>query len=455
MAIAAAVVLLIVAVFVWRGCHAAPAEEAGAITASVQVATAERGAIAIEVPAVATLTPRQQADLMPKLSAQIVSMPLLVNRAVRAGEVLAVLEARDLAAQRAEARAAVQEAQAGVQTTANGAVPLTNAQDRRSVRDAQATLDSARKTYERRKVLFDQGGMSKKELEASQLAVTVAEDDLRVAESSASLHGAVTNPGDVRIAEAKARQAQERLANLDAQAGYANVRAPFAGVVIEQFQHQGDFATPSAKMLTIADASTLIAKMEVSEAVAATLRAGDRVQVVPDDGAGRVVEGTISLVGRGADAQSRSVEVWVVVPNADGHLRPNGIARVTIAAQAKAGAVVVPSSAVTLDATNASAGTVMVVDAQSVAHEVHVTTGIRSGGRTEILSGLRGGEVVVTEGNYGLPDGTKVAPQEAPKTESRAGARKARRALASACSRVLSAQGAPDVARLRQVVVPG
>jgi hypothetical protein len=62
----------------------------------------------------------------------------------------------------------------------------------------------------------------------------------------------------------------------------------------------------------------------------------------------------------------------------------------------------------------------MVVDAQSVAHEVHVTTGIRSAGRTQILSGLKGGETVVTEGNYGLPDGTKVAvPHAALQMEDR------------------------------------
>lgn len=411
--IGSAVVALLIALVVWRGCHKSAAEEEGAgdITASVTVARAERGAIANELTVVATLTPQRQADLMPKLSAQIASMPLLVNRSVRAGEVLAVLEARDLTAQRAEAQAALQEAEAGAQSTANGAVPLTNAQDRKSVRDAQATVDNARKTYERRKVLFAEGGISKKDLEASELAVTMAEDDLRVAESSASLHGGVTNPADLRMSEARARQARDRLTNLDAQLGYATVRAPFAGVITEQFQHQGDLASPSVKMLTIADPSTLIAKMEVSEGVAATLRAGDRIRLVPDDPAAQPVDGTVSLVGRGADAQSRSVEVWAVVPNANGQLRPNGTARVTIASQAKSGVVVVPSSAVTLDATNGNAGTVMVVDGKSVAHEVHVKTGLRSGTRTEITSGLSGGEVVVTEGNYGLPDGTKVSAQ--------------------------------------------
>jgi multidrug efflux pump subunit AcrA (membrane-fusion protein) len=407
--VAATIIVLLAIVILWRSCHSAATEDAGEIVVSVQVAKAERATIANEIIAVATLTPRQMADVMPKVSGQIAQMPLLVNRVVHAGEVVAVLESRDLAAQRAEASAALLEANATAHSTVEGAVPLTNAQDAKSVRDAHAALDNARRTYERRKVLFDEGGISKKELEASQLAVTQAEDDLRLAESSASLHRGVTNPGDVTVAGAKARQARDRLSALDAQLGYANIRAPFDGVVIEQFQHQGDFANPGTKMLTIADSSTLIAKMEVSEAVAATLKNGDAVSIVPDDRQNETFTGAISLVGRGADVQSRSVEVWVVVPNAASRLRPNGVARVAIAAQSAANAIVIPSSAVTLDATNGNSGTVMVVDGSSVAHEVHVTTGIRSGGRTQVLSGMNGGETVVTEGNYGLPDGTKVA----------------------------------------------
>ena len=79
-----------------------------------------------------------------------------------------------------------------------------------------------------------------------------------------------------------------------------------------------------------------------------------------------------------------------------------------IAAQSVSNAVIVPAPAVTLDATNGNSGTVMVVDNKSIAHEVHVTIGVRTPDRMQILSGLQGGETVVTEGNYGLPDGTKV-----------------------------------------------
>jgi len=410
MAILAVIVALAAVFILWRSCRGAggAADEANVVV-SVQVAKAERATIANEVTAVATLAAQREATISPKIAAQIVQMPLVTNRRVRAGDTIAVLESRDLAAQRAEAAAAVNEAEASAQSTAYGAVPITNAQDTKAVRDARANLDTQQKTYERRKVLYEQGGISKKDLEAAALAVTQAEDDLHLAEASTSAHRGITNPGDIRVAEAKAQQAHNRLKNLDAQLSYTVIRAPFDGTITAQFQYQGDMASPGGKLVTIADASNLIAKTQIGEEVATTLKPGDAVRILPDDLPGQAFHGAISLVGRAADPQNRSVEVWVRVPNPAGQLRPNGIARVIISAQPVNNAVVVPSSAVTLDATNGRSGTVMVVDAQSVAHEVHITIGVRTGARMQIASGLQGGETVVSEGNYGLPDGTKVA----------------------------------------------
>ncbi len=407
---AGAIAVLLIVFIVWKSCHKSSAGGADPanVVVSVQVAKAERATIANEITAIATLAPRREADVSPKIAAPIAEMPLLTNRVVHAGDVLAVLESRDLTAQRAEAAAAVAEADASLHSTTGGSVPLTNAQDTKAVRDARANLENAQKTYERRQTLYQQGGISKKELEASQLAVTQAENDVHLAEASSSVHQGVTNTSDVRVAEARAQQARNRLQNLDAQLSYAVIRAPFSGVVTQQFQYQGEMANPGGKLLTIADTSALIAKMQLSEETASTLRTGDQVKVLPDDLPGQAFAGTISLVGRAADPLSRSVAVWVAVPNTAGLLRANGVARVVISAQPAANAVVVPDSAVTLDATNGNSGTVMVVDDKSVAHEVHVTTGVRSGGRAQITSGLRGGETVVTEGNYGLPDGTRV-----------------------------------------------
>jgi HlyD family secretion protein len=409
---AVGLLILIIAGWCWHR-RGSSDEEAAQPIVSVRMAKAEIGAITQPLDLVGTITARQEATLSSKVSAQIAQMGLLKNRVVRRGDVLAVLESRDLTAQQSEAAAALREAQIGVANTSQGAIPLTNAQDVKAVRDAQGTLDNAHKTYERRKALYDEGGISKKDLESSQLDVTKAEDDLRLTEKSASLHQGTTNPSDLASAQSKARQAADRLAALTAQAGYATIRAPFDGVVSDQLLYQGDFANAGTKLLTIADTSTVIVKAPLSVDASMHVRAGDVATIQPDALAGVTLQGTVSLVGSAADPQSRAVELWIALPNPDGRLRPNSAARVTINSGSVANAIIVPTSAVTLDATNANSGTVMVVDAQSIAHEVKVTIGAHSRERTQITSGLRGGETVVIEGNYGLPDGTKVENADA------------------------------------------
>src|SRR6266550_628511 len=324
---------------------------------SVRVAKAEIAPIAQPIELVGTIAARQEAGVGPKIGGQIAQMALLKNRVVHAGEVLARIEARDVAAQRTEAAAAV--------TTARDAIP-----------PARAALETARRTSERRKELYAKGGISKKDVEASELDVANA-------------------AGALKTANSKVAEAETHLASFNAQLGYAEVRAPFDGVVTEQFLRQGDFAAAGAKLLTVADTSSVIVKAPLSDEQAARVHAGDGVTIQPD--AGTMLQGRVDLVGRSADPQSRAVELWVTLPNQDGRLRANGAARVTVASAGVANAVVVPTSAVTLEATNANAGTVMVVDAKSIAHEVRVTIGAHTRERTQIATGLRGGETVVIE----------------------------------------------------------
>jgi multidrug efflux pump subunit AcrA (membrane-fusion protein) len=132
--------------------------------------------------------------------------------------------------------------------------------------------------------------------------------------------------------------------------------------------------------------------------------------------------GQVTLVSRASDPLNRTVEVWVTLGNGAGLLRANGAAQVTITAQTKTNAIVVPASAVMLEASNTDEGTVMVVDATNVAHETKVTVGIRTPDKMEITSGLLGGETIVIEGNYALPDGTKV--EEKIDEEQKAGEQK-------------------------------
>jgi HlyD family secretion protein len=407
------VALLLVGLIIRRVRTSGPeAEPEVTPTVSVKVAKAEKAAIAAPVTAVGTIWPREKADVGAKISAQIKSMALLKNKLVHAGEVIAVLESRDLQAQRAEAIAALNEARANERSVVTGTIPKTNAEDQKALADARAKVNVARATYERRRGLFEKGGISKKDLEASQLELTTAEDELRLQEQTVALRERSLNPNDRTLAAARTAQAQQRVATLDAQLSYATIRSPITGIVTDQFQYEGEFASAGGKLVTIADTSTVIVKAPFSDTAVSQLKTGDTATVVPTDTSAEEMHGQVTLLSRASDPTNRTVEVWVTLGNGDGKLRANGAAQVTIAANSKTDAIVVPASAVTLEASNATEGTVMVVDDQNVAHETKVTIGIRTQDEVEIVEGLKGGETVVIEGNYALPDGTKVEPQK-------------------------------------------
>ena len=397
----------------WPAKKAAGEEEAADVVVSVRVAQAERGTISAEVTALGTIFGREQATVSPKISAQIKSMPLIRNRRVKAGEVIATLEVRDVQAQRAEAAAALDEALANLRLLSGGTIPEATAQDEKAVRDARANVNNARATYERRLQLFERGGISKKDLEASQLSLTTAENDLRAAEAAARLHQTASNPNNRSASASRVKQAQDRLAALDTQLSYAVIRAPFAGVITEQFQYQGEYAAAGAKLFNVADDSEVIVKAPVSDTVAADLKVGDAATVLPQDSPDEKIVATVSLISPATDPQSRTVEVWVNLKNPGARLRVNSAAKVTVTTNTVTDAVIVPVAAVTLKATNADEGTVMVVtddpaSHEKVARETKVTIGIRTSEQMEITAGLRGGETVIVEGNYALPDGTKV-----------------------------------------------
>ena len=384
------------------------ADTASETVVSVKVAKAEKQSIAQEFTAVGTVAPAQASTVSASISAQIKQMPLLKNQFVRQGEVLAVLASQDLQAQRNEAVAALDEARLNLQTLQKVTVPQTQAQNQKDLSDARATYDNARALYERRKDLYAKGGISLKDLEATQLALKNAENALRLAEANSKLNRTAVNPNQQAIAESRIKQAQSRVNTIDAQANLAQIRAPISGVVTDQFQYEGEYAAAGARLLTIADTGAVIVKANFADTVVANLREGDAVSIFlpsqPDERMG----GKVTLISRSADPANRTVEIWASFANGRGLLRVGDAVQFVVSSNPANDAVVVPASAVTLDASNADEGTVMTVDKLNVAHETKVKVGIKQADKIQITEGLSGGEIVVIEGNYALPDGTKV-----------------------------------------------
>src|SRR5437660_3176529 len=272
-AVIAVVIFTLAILIIWRLKKSKTESEAEVTpVVSVKVAKAEQGSIAAQVVAVGTIWPREKSDVAAKISAQIRKMSLLKNKFVRAGEVIAVLESRDLQAQRAEAVAALNQARAEERSVVTGTIPKTNAEDQKALMDARAKVNNARATYDRRRTLYEKGGISKKDLEASQLDLTTAEDELRLQEQTVALRAGSLNPNDRALAAAKVAEAQQHLATLDAQLAYATIRAPITGFVTDQFQYEGEFASPGGKLVTIADTTSVIVKAPFSDTVASQMK---------------------------------------------------------------------------------------------------------------------------------------------------------------------------------------
>lgn len=199
---------------------------------------------------------------------------------------------------------------------------------------------------------------------------------------------------------------EAQLEQLKTRLGYATVRAPLNGVITEKLVEAGDVVGNQTRLFTVADVSTMVVRVQVSELDVVDLAAGDDVDVAFDAFPGRPFEGRVRRVFPSADPESRLVPVEVELRGEGAELaRPGFLARATFALSERANTLLVPSSALVTAGGGSTA--VFVVD-ENQARRRAVTTGLTSEGRIEVLTGLTEGELVVTSGATMVRDGGAV-----------------------------------------------
>ncbi|CAN5736819.1 N/A [soil metagenome] len=199
--------------------------------------------------------------------------------------------------------------------------------------------------------------------------------------------------------------AQAQVDQLRMRVGYATVTAPLDGVVTEKNVESGDVVGNQARLFTIADMSSLVARVGVSELDIVELQQGDPVGITLDAFPNRLLAGRIRRVFPSADPASRLVPVEIVFDAPSAQLaRPGFLARVTFDLATSDDVLLLPVGAV-LGGEGAQA--VFVVQ-DGTATRRAVTTGLTSQGRIEIVSGLTEGEPVVVVGHNTLRDGMTV-----------------------------------------------
>jgi len=369
----------------------------------VQVTKAARASIDRVITASGVLFPRDQASVMPKISAPV--KKFLVNRGdrVSAGQLLAVLENRDLEAALTDARGQFAQAEANLRTVTAASIPEDLAKSQNDVAAAKEAMDASQKVVESRQQLYRDGAIARKMVDDAAVALAQAKSQY---ETAAQHLKTLEGPGrqeQVKAAQAQVESARGRLENAQAQLSYAEIRSPIAGIVADRPLYAGEMASAGAPLLTVMDISNVIARVNVAATDAVSLRAGVPATIHAPDGD---VQGKVTVVSPATDAQSTTIEIWVEAPNPRAAMKPGAAVTASILAQTIANALVIPAEAI-LPAADAS-NEVLVVTADSVAHERKVKVGVKNEGKVQILDGIGDGDTVVTTGGVGVQDGAKV-----------------------------------------------
>lgn len=186
---------------------------------------------------------------------------------------------------------------------------------------------------------------------------------------------------------------------------YATVEAPIDGVVTEKHVEAGDVVSPQTRLFTLADVSTMVVRVGVSELDVVAVGVGDPVIVALDAFPDRSFRGRVRRIFPTGDPTTRLVPVEVALNAVDAEgVRPGFLARVTFALGTRTGVLLVPASA--LVGGQGSESVFVVQDERAVRRTV--TPGATSEGRVEIIRGLSAGEEVIVAGNNMLRDGAAV-----------------------------------------------
>ncbi len=361
------------------GCSSRGPGDAGAKTVPTAVRTVAVAPTAWPniYEATGTVRARTSAVISSRAMGAVREVRVSAGDHVREGQLLIVLDSRDLDAACRQAEAAHAEARSAVPEADN------------AVAGAKASLVLAQATYKRMKDLFDKDSISNQEFDEATARLKLAET---------GYHMAVARRAQL---DSKIAQAAQALASAEVARSYAQIAAPFAGTVTAKSVDPGVLAAPGTPLVTIEREGAYRLEATVEEAKLSLIRTGQPVTVALDAIA-RPIEGSVSEIVPAIDAASRSFTVKINLP-AIAQLRSGlfGRARFTFGARQ---ALAVPAAAVSEHGQLAS---VFVADGGR-ARSRFVTLGQRAQDSVEILSGLSPGEQVIFPAPPALADGAPV-----------------------------------------------
>jgi HlyD family secretion protein len=372
---------------------------------NVQAEKPEQGPIAEVIKADATLASVAQAAISPKITAPVKSFYVQRGSHVKAGQLLATLENRDLSAAALDNKGAYQAAQAAYASQTKAQVPEDYQKAQLDVAQAKATLDLDQSIVTARKQLFAEGAIPGRDLDTAVAQLVQAQAAYDTAAKHLQSLQNVSHEAALKQAQGQLTSAEGKYQGAEAMVSYSEIRSPINGVVTDRPLFAGETAASGTTLITVMDTSVLLAKIHIAQIVAQRLKVGDEASIavpaVPDP-----VLAKVSLISPALDPGSTTVEVWLRIENHAGTYKVGTPVRASIKGRSVASATKIPVAAV-LTAQDGTTS-VMVVGADNAAHRKSVVLGISDGTDVQVVQGLSPADMVIASGAYGLEEGTKV-----------------------------------------------
>lgn len=329
--------------------------------------------------AVGTVRAEETGTLSGKIMGAITAVKVREGDHVTRGQVLVVIDDRQVSAQLQQARAALEEA-------------LRSEAAAMSARDAaKAGAELAQVTYERYLRLKEDNAASKQEFDQIKIGLRQVEAALKQAEAALEAAGQGVKQAEAAVASAEVSRKD------------AEITAPFDGVVIARMVDVGDLSAPGTPLLTVEKDGDMEIDAIIPEDHIQLVTPKQELDVVFPRFQGTALIGTVKSVVTAADPQSRTFLVKISLPETAG-IHSGMFARIMIPTGLDS-RLMIPGSAVVV---HGQLSGVFVLDEDMIARFRIIRTGKKAGDSIEVISGLPEGASYVVSPPPGLKDGDRV-----------------------------------------------
>jgi RND family efflux transporter MFP subunit len=327
--------------------------------------------------ATGTVRARTTSDIAAKLMGYVREVKVQTGDRVQAGQLLVTLDTRDLDVNTSRAEAALEEVRS--------AVPEADS----AIAGAKSNLDLAQITFNRMQDLFNKKSISNQEFDEAAAKLKSAQSAYDMAKAKRAQ------------LDAQAARVQQDVKATEVTRTYAEITAPFSGLITAKSVEPGTLTVPGTPLLTIERDGSYRLEASVEESRLPTIRVGQSVSVTLD-GVDRTITARVSEIVPGVDSASRSATVKLDLPVV-ASLRAGMFGRARFQHGSRS-TVVIPASAIT---EHGQLQSVFVADT-GTAHARLITTGQRNQDQVEVLSGVTAGDNIIVPVPKDLSDGARV-----------------------------------------------